>query len=325
MKSKNKINIYFTIAIAVLMMTSWGCEYDLGFAEDNPAIDPTKLPQVSFTASKTSLFQDDSITFSHTSTGDPKFFSWEFEGGNPTVSSMPNPTVKYPIKGKFKVKLKVRNDIGANELVKTEYITVEGIPLDPAIVVKMAFEKSLLNEGSALGAATSSGTATYGAGKIGTSSYTLSGTNFLKLNDYKGINGKAPRTCAAWINTTATINTVIMHWGVAGTGSRNTFRVLPTTLRYEWQGGGVQGTKIVNDGKWHHVAFTYDGTTVKLYVDGEPDGSIAAPTLNTGVSGESPVDIGSQAGTVPLIGAIDDVYIYNRALTDAEILKLSKG
>lgn len=36
------------------------------------------------------------------------------------------------------------------------------------------------------------------------------------------------------------------------------------------------GTKVINDGQWHHVAGVYDGTTKFLYVDGALDASSPA-------------------------------------------------
>jgi hypothetical protein len=71
-------------------------------------------------------------------------------------------------------------------------------------------------------------------------------------------------------------------------------------------------------GVWAHVAFTYDGTTVKGYVDGverlrETDPSSLTPrgqSLRLGVDG---------AYGQFFDGSLDDLRIYSRALTDAEI------
>jgi hypothetical protein len=73
------------------------------------------------------------------------------------------------------------------------------------------------------------------------------------------------------------------------------------------------------DTNWHHVAATIDGTRVQLYVDGEPvetDDQIAPI-----VSNDEPLHIGSRGdGTGDFFeGSIDDVRIYNRRLSDAEL------
>lgn len=86
---------------------------------------------------------------------------------------------------------------------------------------------------------------------------------------------------------------------------------------------------IVNGGsigllKWHHVAGTYDGSTIKLYVDGTLSGSRTwngfihdtDTSLLIGHTNDSRYDR-------VLDGRIDDVRIYNRALTEAEIQQLA--
>src|SRR3989339_1824619 len=76
---------------------------------------------------------------------------------------------------------------------------------------------------------------------------------------------------------------------------------------------------------WHHLIGTYDGATVKLYQDGTLAGQTSA-TGNIDVNG-NPLIIGRQ-GTSPagrFDGVIDEVKIYNRALTDAEVLEHYQG
>jgi len=66
---------------------------------------------------------------------------------------------------------------------------------------------------------------------------------------------------------------------------------------------------------WHHVAMTYDGANIKLYVDGV----LKTTTAKTGAiaTNSSNLLIGS---TVP--GKLDDMRIYNRALSQTEITAL---
>ncbi len=76
---------------------------------------------------------------------------------------------------------------------------------------------------------------------------------------------------------------------------------------------------------WHHIAGTYDGTTLKLYLDGK---EVASTTSEFGiVSGPNPVGIGAdltydaQNPNVPATfkGIIDNVRIYNKALSLEEL------
>jgi hypothetical protein len=90
--------------------------------------------------------------------------------------------------------------------------------------------------------------------------------------------------------------------------------------------GGWQAVTLPVDdsfnGIWHHLAGTYDGSQIKLYVDG-----ILRDTKNyTGEIGTntSIVSIGSDSGTRRYCDArIDDVRIYNRAISVIEIKKLA--
>jgi hypothetical protein len=84
----------------------------------------------------------------------------------------------------------------------------------------------------------------------------------------------------------------------------------------------VTGTIDVNDGQWHHIAGIYDGANLYVYVDGNLDASVASTgqIANTG----DPVFIGSNASMSnrEFKGLIDDVCIFNRALTADEIASL---
>ncbi len=86
----------------------------------------------------------------------------------------------------------------------------------------------------------------------------------------------------------------------------------------EW----VHGSANVNDGQWHHVAGVYDGAELRLYVDGALDAS--ATTAGAINVNEHPVAIGENLEHPGRgwNGLIDDVRLYNYALSEAEIQTL---
>ena len=67
---------------------------------------------------------------------------------------------------------------------------------------------------------------------------------------------------------------------------------------------------------WQHLAVTYDGTNVVFYIDGQPvtGGSGTLRAANT-----APLEIGNSGSCTAFAGLIDEVSVYNRALSAAEI------
>lgn len=81
-------------------------------------------------------------------------------------------------------------------------------------------------------------------------------------------------------------------------------------------GDGISGGNLAS-GTWHHLAATWDGSTLTLYVDGVSRGTQA----NTGTPSwmTRPMDVAG-SGDQPLTGAVDDVRFYDHALTGAEVV-----
>ena len=75
----------------------------------------------------------------------------------------------------------------------------------------------------------------------------------------------------------------------------------------------------INNNNWHLIVGTFSSGSARVYIDGQLDNSatlaftsVGAPTLNT--------RIGMFAnGNAPYSGILDDVRIYSRALSAAEI------
>jgi photosystem II stability/assembly factor-like uncharacterized protein len=74
---------------------------------------------------------------------------------------------------------------------------------------------------------------------------------------------------------------------------------------------------VVSPDNWHHYAFTWDGTTAKIYVDGV---LVINVTLNLSAVLPVVLEIGSLVGGYQWDGLIDDLRISNIARDDAEIL-----
>jgi hypothetical protein len=80
-------------------------------------------------------------------------------------------------------------------------------------------------------------------------------------------------------------------------------------------------TTYPTDGTWIHAAATYDGTTIKLYINGMLESTM--PAAITIASNTLPLGLGAQSdGLREFSGSIDDARIYNVALTQSEIQTL---
>ncbi|MCP4258586.1 MAG: LamG domain-containing protein, partial [Planctomycetes bacterium] len=74
--------------------------------------------------------------------------------------------------------------------------------------------------------------------------------------------------------------------------------------------------------EWVHIACSYDGTTLKCYVNGEETDSTPMGAIT---SSTTPLLIGSDGWGSDWIGGIDDVRIYDHALSEPEILGAMEG
>ncbi len=87
----------------------------------------------------------------------------------------------------------------------------------------------------------------------------------------------------------------------------------------DWQSVFYEGNVENLNGEWHHMAGTFDGTELMLYVDGEP----GPPTAFSGPIGTANYNVtladNSQERGRYFDGMLDDARIYNRALTQEEI------
>jgi hypothetical protein len=85
---------------------------------------------------------------------------------------------------------------------------------------------------------------------------------------------------------------------------------------------GIRGNTPLNTGTWYHLAGTWDGSTVQIYVNGVLDNDPPDPRTGTIGTDSRALYIGGRSGTDLFDGLIDDLRIYNRNLCVDEIMEL---
>jgi hypothetical protein len=157
--------------------------------------------------------------------------------------------------------------------------------------------------------------------------------DYVEVAGYKGITGTASRSCMAWIKT-STVNGSILIWGdTSVNGQRWDLRLQdfgghPGRLMVSVKGAYRASRQNLADGNWHHVAAVLeeDGTPstadIKLYIDGVADTDVDTVDYPINTAWLQDVTIGSSVSYFN--GLIDDVRIYDRALSVTEIAEIAQ-
>ena len=141
--------------------------------------------------------------------------------------------------------------------------------------------------------------------------------------------GNSPRTFSAWINTPYynQYGSNIFHYGTQEAAPTNMHFLVTDVLGLGngYGFGVVYGNQNVVDGIWHFVAGVYEGGTeriTKLYVNGKLDASGIISTEPNTTLGTNWRMGRFMAGSSNFQGFLDEVRVYNDALTEQEVWDL---
>ena len=186
-----------------------------------------------------------------------------------------------------------------------------------------------------------------------------SASNAMAFNGYSSwlattnpfpIGGNSSRTISFWMNIPLIQTRQVLNWGGTGGGpvwsavyifagdkfgTNNSLGSFVLTGNYV---GAFFNPVVITTNTWHHVVVVYSGdiTTTRCYLDGNgmtinsianQDGSILNTTTNSplyvGVNPTLGIDTNPDGDWyTPFWGALDDVRIYNRALSSSEVVQL---
>ncbi len=216
-------------------------------------------------------------------------WSWSFPGGNPSTSTLHNPKVVYPNAGSYAVSLTVTDAFGNSSQTINNMISVSAGCLPDTL------------PGLALNLDGNGDYASIPALNLNSNSVTMSAWIKRSGNqpDYAGI---------IFSRSGSTI---------AGLSLRNTHE-----LRYHWNGGGYTFASglIVPDNEWTHVALVITPSNATIYMNGRAATQTTALAIEE-FDGTTMIGRDASGGRY-FKGLIDEVCIYNRAMTQNEIRDL---
>jgi len=150
--------------------------------------------------------------------------------------------------------------------------------------------------------------------------------NYVEVLNNNSLNTVNAITLEAWINLAAYDSSLVSHilrknnaytFGVGATGKIGFYRYNGGAANGSW----TIGATTIPSNQWHQVVAVYDSVTgAKVYLDGVLDGTL--PTLTGTIdSSTNNLWIGMMQGVslYQFNGVIDEVRIYSRALSAAEI------
>ena len=262
------------------------------------------------------------VTFSSTGSADPEgaslVYNWDF--GDGTTGSAANPSHSYTNAGNYLVQLSVSDGTNTTT-VSNVTVTVTGL------VAAFGFEET--NGTAVVDAVTGTGdgtitNATRVTGKFGTA-LSFNGTDsVVAINNLMASAVSSNMTIEAWVKPATAGNNWRPVIGKSYKGSQLSYVIQGATpqgvpsLYIAPASSNLLASAPLPTNTWSHIAATFDGTTVRLYVNG----SLSASQAQSGAPTPSndPLTIGSD-GLLESFwnGAIDEVRIYNRALSATEI------
>jgi glucose/arabinose dehydrogenase/PKD repeat protein len=261
--------------------------------------------------------------------GDTLSYAWDLDGdGQFDDSNLAQPTATYNAAGSYVVRLMVTDSQGVWDVSDPIVITVgSGGTGPPGLMAAYGFNEgtgSVVVDASGNGhTGTVSGATWATAGKYG-GALAFDGVDWVTIAPSGLLNLTTAMTLSAWVNPAGTTGwqTVMLKeqtgglvYALYGSGTKNRPAAHVSVAGVEQRTGGLT-TLPANT--WTHLAATYDGAALRLYVNGA---EVSARAMTGPIATSTgPLRIGGNGvWGEHFRGLIDEVRVYNRALTPSEI------
>jgi hypothetical protein len=164
-------------------------------------------------------------------------------------------------------------------------------------------------------------------GRLGRAIQLSGKDDFLEVTGYKGVRGTQPRTVAVWVKTKRNRGEIIA-WGEDDGGKMWMLKFIRGYVGISPEGGYYYTGERIDDERWRHVAVVVTAgdppnlhDNVRIYVDGT-----VAKVHDIGLLDLWPVETGDEIDVRigrGFEGGVDDLRIYDRALSADEVKALS--
>jgi len=299
----------------------------------------TNPPVIVIQPSNQTAFISDVVTFPVSVTGSPVLsYQWSFDGTNIDSATNANLTIPYAQFTNAGIYSVVITNAFGSVVSSNAVLTVNPITCAPVSAGLVAWWRAEGDASDCMGNNNGSlmGGTSFAVGKVG-QAFNFNGSNsYVLVSNSPSIEPTGPFTVEAWVNYLGfaggqTGDAIVakgqdvegpIDWAMS-VGSTARLRV-HLHMGSNWD--QFDGSMILITNTWYHVAMVYDGTNLISYVDGVTNGSMVVPGTLQATS--YPLKIGAYSPTNGVQskdwfnGQIDEVSIYNRALSPAEILSI---
>lgn len=171
-------------------------------------------------------------------------------------------------------------------------------------------------DGTGLNSVTSSDATFSTTHKLGTHSGSFDGSTSTEITDDERLDLTSAGTIACWVKTTTTSNSAFVDKNVSGQGWN--LLIYSNVVLFQNNASSYFGTTDIHDGDWHFIVARWNGTTASIWVDGSEEEN--TPQVGALSDNNNDMRIGKdQNGNYQYTGLIDEIGLWDRYLSDAEI------
>ncbi len=209
---------------------------------------------------------------------------------------------------------------------------------DPNLVSHWRFDEgagSTAHDSAGNNDGTLVGDISWTAGKVGDYAIDFDGdSDYVEIANDDSLNITNEITISAWVKPLAyhsSLNTIVQKWGALSNRRQYLLAIYNNKVRWYISTNGLNAPNLTGNSdiplnQWSHIVGTYNGSTLKIYVNGSFDshkaqfGSIFSSDISARIGGYGADS--EWANNIYFNGSIDDVRIYNRTLPAVEVVLL---